>query len=185
MENRSISSERILLRSIQETDLEAIHSYRSLKEVARYQYWEPFTKEQTADFIDKNKNADLDKREEWIGLVIINKENNKLIGDCSVRVSLDKAEIGCNISPKYQHKAFAKEVLSLLFDYYFSTIGVNEIFGITDSENIASIRLMESMGMIKSPDFEEKLICKEAWSIEHKYSVKKDQVENEHFLNNV
>lgn len=173
MKNTSISSERVLLRSIQETDLEAIYSYRSLKEVARYQYWEPFTKEQTADFIEKNKNADFNKKEKWIGLAIINKENDKLIGDCSISVDKDKAEIGCNTSPEYQHKGFAKEVLSLLFDYYFNTIGIDEIFGITDSENTASIRLMESMGMIKSPDFEEKLICKGAWCIEHKYSIKR------------
>ncbi|PXV68076.1 RimJ/RimL family protein N-acetyltransferase [Dysgonomonas alginatilytica] len=173
MENSPISSQRILLRSIHETDLEAIYSYRSLEEVARYQYWEPFTKEQTADFIDKNKDSDLDKEGEWIGLAVINKQDNKLIGDCAVCVAECKAEIGFNISPDYQHKGFAKEVLNLLCDYYFNISGINEVFGITDSENTASIRLMESIGMVKSSDFEERLICKGVWSIEYKYVITK------------
>ncbi len=47
-----ISSDRILLRTIKESDVGAILSYRSLDEVARYQYWEPFTEDMALTFVN-------------------------------------------------------------------------------------------------------------------------------------
>lgn len=162
------NSGRILLRDIQESDADAIFSYRSLESVARFQYWEPYTREQTLEFIDRCKNPDLSKRREWIGMAIISKEQNRLIGDCSLKVEDESAEIGCNISPLYQGKGFAKEVLKMLISYCFNSIGIKEVYGITDSENEASVRLMKSAGMIRLTEFEEKLICKG----EHKYFIR-------------
>ena len=166
------NSDRILIRDIQEYDFDAIFSYRSLESVARFQYWEPYTREQTLEFIDRCKNPDLSKKGEWIGMAIISKELNLLIGDCSLKVGEESAEIGCNISPVYQGKGFATEVLKILISYCFNSVGIKEVYGITDSENKASIRLMKSVGMIRLSEFEEKLICKGAECIEHKYSIR-------------
>ena len=161
-------SDRILIRDIQESDIEAIHSYRSLDTIARFQYWEPYTKEQTRRFVKQCENPDLSKRDEWLGFAIIYKKNNEFIGDCALKIGADWAEIGCNISPKYQQKGFASEVLKILISYCFDTIGLDEVYGITDSKNEASIKLMESVGMTRSAEFKEKLICKGVESIEHK-----------------
>lgn len=167
-----LESERIILRSIRENDVDAIFSYRSLDTVARYQYWEPYTIERAKEFVDQCKNTYLSQRGEWIGLAIIHKDSNKLIGDCALKIEGDSAEVGCNISPEFQGQGFAKEVLSTIIEYCFSNIDeVKEVFGITDSLNIASIRLMQSVGMIKVPDFEERIICKGLESIEHKYII--------------
>ena len=38
-----IESERLYLRPFGHGDAEAVWAYRSLAEVARYQYWEPYT----------------------------------------------------------------------------------------------------------------------------------------------
>jgi RimJ/RimL family protein N-acetyltransferase len=168
-----ILSKRVLLRPIAITDVEDIFSYRSLTEVAKYQYWEPFTKEQTLDFVNRNSNPDFRKRGEWIGLAIISKDTGKLIGDCALKIEDNRAEIGCNISPKYQNCGFAKEILRLLIDYSFKITGVNEVYGITDSANTASIRLMESVGMVRTPVFEERIICKGILSVEHRYSIQR------------
>lgn len=168
-----ILSKRVLLRPVAITDVEDIFSYRSLAEVARYQYWEPFTKEQTLDFVNRNGNPDFGKKGEWIGLAIISKDTEKLIGDCALKIEGDRTEIGCNISPEYQNCGFAKETLGLLIDYSFKINGVNEVYGITDSANTASIRLMESVGMVRTPDFEERIICKDILSVEHKYSIQR------------
>ena len=49
---------------------------------------------------------------------------------------------------------------------------VKEIIGITDSRNIASARLMQSLGMVKVPDFETRLVCKGEDCIEYKYAIR-------------
>ncbi|WP_165023925.1 GNAT family N-acetyltransferase [Dysgonomonas sp. ZJ279] len=173
MKNKTISSDRLLMRNFYETDVDSIYSYRSLDSIAKYQYWEPFTKEQTMAFVNQCKNIDLNRIGEWIGLAVIWNEHNKLIGDCAVKVSENIAEIGCNISPEYQNKGIAKEAVTLLLNYCFVNRIVDEVIGITDSENIASIKLMKSVGMTKSTDFEEKVMCKGSWCIEHRYSIKR------------
>ncbi len=173
MVKNTLSSDRILLRSFQETDTDAIFAYRSLEDIAKYQYWKPYNREDTLNFIKNNLNSDLNSKGKWVGLAIIYKSDQRLIGDCSFRINKNDAEIGCNISPKYQKFGYAKEALNLLIDYCFKNIAIDEIFGITDSENTASIKLMQSMQMEKSDKFEEQIVCKGYISIEHKYFIKR------------
>lgn len=168
----ALESNRIFIRDIRESDTDAIYSYRSLNEIARFHYWEPYTKEQTKTFVTQCKDPDLSIRGEWIGLAIIYKKNNELIGDCALKIESESAEIGCNISPIYQQLGLASEVLETLISYCFKIVGITEVYGITDSKNEASIRLMQSVGMSRVIEFEEKLICKGVESIEHKYSIK-------------
>lgn len=166
-------SDRISIRPIYQTDTDSIYAYRSLEEVARYQYWAPFSKEQTTKFVNQNKKENLNTRGKWIGLAIIYRDNGLLIGDCAIRINDDTAEIGCNISPEYQHKGLAKETIRLLIDYCFRKAEVKEVFGITDRENKASVQLMESLGMVKDSGFQEEIMCKGLLSVEHRYSIKK------------
>ncbi len=168
-----MESGRIFLRSIHEADADAIFAYRSLPEVAKYQYWEPFTKEEIWLFVKEYSIPKFDVHLKWNALAVILKEGHQLIGDCSLKLVDNQVEIGCIIAPKYQHQGFANEALGLLIDYCFANMDIDEVYGITDSENRASIRLMESLHMVKSPDFEEKVVCKGLLSVEYKYAIKK------------
>ena len=168
-------SERIYLRNFAASDIDAIFSYRSLVEIALYQYWDPYTREQTLEFINRNKNSDLNVLDKWNGFAIVNKIENVLIGDCAVKISEYSAEIGCNISPVYQNRGFAKEAIQLLIHTCFCIANIDMVYGITDSNNATSIRLMETLGMIKDNNFEEKTICKGIPCIEHKYFLKKQK----------
>lgn len=168
--NFALHSERIKLRAILKTDTEAIYNYRSLPEVAKYQYWEPFTMEQAHDFVSRCCNPDLDEEDQWIGLAIV--YQGKVIGDCAFKISENIAEVGCNISPEYQGMGLARESLNILIHYFLKNRDVKEIIGITDSRNIASVRLMQSLGMVKVPDFETRLVCKSEDCIEHKYAIR-------------
>jgi RimJ/RimL family protein N-acetyltransferase len=159
MYDLKIESKTVLLRRITDDDVDGIIFYRSIKEIAKYQYWEPFTREQTLDFINKYKIFRLNNQDEWNGLIIENVDNNEIIGDCAAKIQGCKLSIGCNISPQYQKQGFAKEALTLLINYYLRNWDINEVYGITDSRNIASIKLMQSLGM-KKTRYEEKVECK-------------------------
>ena len=173
-----IESERIFLRPVQDDDIDAIYSYHSLEEVAKYQYWETYTREKAIEFVNQYANQDLQQRDEWIGLMIVNKKDNNIIGDCAIKVTDHYVEVVCNIPPLYQKKGYAREALGLLIDYYFQNTDIKEIVGITDSENKASIKMMDSLGMKRCADFEEKILCKGLWSIEHKYILQRSNLRN-------
>ncbi|MDU1891434.1 MAG: GNAT family N-acetyltransferase [Dysgonomonas sp.] len=165
----TINSQHIFLRNFEDEDIEAVFSYRSSEDVARFQYWEPYTLEQTKEFIHRNKDINLSANGEWNGLAIVRKDDNKLIGDCAFKITGHTAELGCNVSPLYQGKGYAKETLTALINYCSENMGVTEFYGITDSLNTASIKLLEVVGMSKVADFEERIMCKGLESIEHKY----------------
>ena len=153
-------------------DADGIFSYRSLDVVAEYQYWEAFTRKQTIDFIAKNKNCELGNQEEWAGLIIESVSERKVIGDCAAKIQDTKLAIGCNIAPQYQKRGFAKAAMTLLINHCLINHGISEIYGITDSRNIASIKLMQSLGM-QNAHYEEKIQCKGKLCIEIKYSMEK------------
>lgn len=164
-----IYSERIILRAIKETDANDIFSYRSLEEIAKYQYWEPFTKEKAISFAKSCDNIETIKKGEWVGLAIIS--HDMFIGDCFLKLEDHSAEIGCNISPKFQSQGYAKGAIQALLYTAFNIPSIDKVIAITDSENLASIKLMESVGMRKVLDFENEIICKGNKCIELMYSI--------------
>ncbi|MBK5719289.1 GNAT family N-acetyltransferase [Dysgonomonas sp. Marseille-P4677] len=166
-----IYSERITLRAIQETDAHDIFSYRSLQEVARFQYWEPFNIEKAKSFAISCSSPQTNKYGEWIGLAIITE--GQFIGDCSLKFEKHFAEVGCNISPKFQGFGYAKDTLNILLSIAFEDSSIDEVIAITDSENLASIKLLESLGMTKVLDFKNQIICKGSKCIEYKYSIER------------
>lgn len=168
-------SDRIILRAISEMDTDAIYSYRSLPQVAKYQYWEPYTKSEVEEFVKEYLNQELNKVNEWTGLAIITKDEGVLIGDCALKVEKTKIEIGCNISPAYQRKGLGKETINILLEYAFNHLSVDEVLGITDSRNENSVRLLKSVGMVKDEGFENRIICKNEECIEHKYVINRDR----------
>jgi RimJ/RimL family protein N-acetyltransferase len=172
MSDLRIESKTVILRRITNDDADGIFFYRSLKEIAKYQYWEPFTRKQTLYFIDKYKNSRLNNQGKWIGLIIESTGDHKIVGDCAAKIQDYKLSIGCNVSPQYQMHGFAKEALILLINYCLRDYDISEIYGITDSRNIASIKLMQSLGMQKTL-YEKKVECKGDLCIEIKYSIDK------------
>lgn len=150
--------------------------YRSLEEIARYQYWEPFTKEKAIHFAKSCSKVQLDKKGQWIGLAII--ADNIFIGDCSIKFDDYIAEIGCNISPDFQGRGYAKETLRLLLITAFNNPSIDNVIAITDSKNGSSIKLMEASGMIRNSEFENHIICKEKECIEYKYTIERARWNN-------
>ena len=170
-----LSSQRITLRPITDNDIGAVFSYRSLEEVAKYQYWQPYSMEDAALFVKNNTNTPLTLRGRWIALLIVENKSGLVIGDCALKITFETAEAGFNISPKYQRRGFGKETLELLINYAFNTAKVTQLFAVTDSKNTASIKLLESAGLRKDASFKNRLICKGLPSTEYKYIISNSQ----------
>lgn len=83
----------------------------------------------------------------WTQLAVVLKSDDRLIGDCAVKLDPNKqAHIGVTISRDYQKKGFAGEVLVDLFSYLKSQFDVETIVGIVDSRNESSNALMKGLG---------------------------------------
>ena len=90
-----LGTSRLLLREFVESDLPDIHEYGSNPEVCRYTPWGPNTLEESKNFIEKSIKEQRVNPRKNIGLGIILKSENKLVGGCGfTNISPHKASIG-------------------------------------------------------------------------------------------
>jgi len=163
----SLTTPRLSLRELGQSDAASIFEYRSAPEVSRYQNWEPHTVDEVRDFISSLSYPAFTEAGEWSQLGITLRESGVIIGDCGVRISgpdSQLAEIGISLNPAFQGHGFASEALHALLKHLFSEIGVHRIIGSVDPRNSASIALMKRIGMRQEAHYIESYWFKGDWA---------------------
>ena len=181
METLNINTERLIIRHLELSDLANFHIYRSNPEVTKYQGFDVMTIDQAEEFIKDNSTKSFGKAGEWVQYGIENSETKQLIGDCAIK--LDQydtriAEIGITISHLEQKKGFAKEVLNGILTFLFEIKEIHRVVEIVDSENIASINLLKSIGFRQEGHFIENVFFKGKWGSEYQYAMLKREWDN-------
>ena len=140
---------RVLLRRLTAADLPAFQAYRHDAELGRYQGWLPQTDLHAQDFLDEMSRATLLAPGAWVQLGIASCSDDALIGDIGLCVSStgESAEIGFTLRASSQGHGLAGEAVRAAIQFVFEATAVARIVGITDARNLASIRLLERVGM--------------------------------------
>ncbi len=84
------------------------------------------------------------------GLYLVElKETGDFIGMCGLikRDTLDDVDIGYAFLPKFWSKGYAVESALAVKEYARKVVGLKRIVAITDPQNMASIRVLEKIGM--------------------------------------
>ena len=164
-------SERTILRRLVEDDLEAFQAYRTDVEVWKYQGWNIVSDGEARACLKTVAHFPLLEPSEWCQIAIALKENNHLIGDIGIHISenQEQAEIGFSLNQNYQGKGLAYEAVQLAMNFIFENSPVQQIIGITDSRNDASIRLLERLKMEKLESLETEFRGEPC--IEHTYAI--------------
>ena len=178
MEKLLIETNRLVIRNLKTTDLADFHFYRSNPEVTKYQGFDVFSMEQTREFIHGQLNKDFGKAGEWVQYGIIDKQSGKLIGDCAIKLDqLDvrNAEIGITISHAEQKKGFGKETLIAILNFLFNSENFHRVTEIVDAENIASVKMLQSVGFNQEDHFIENVFSKGKRGSEYQYAMLKKE----------
>ena len=76
------------------------------------------------------------------------KQNSAFIGWCGLKFNqLEKTDIGFRFMKKYWGQGYATEAALACLQYGFDHLGLKEIIGRADIRNIASIKVLEKIGM--------------------------------------
>jgi RimJ/RimL family protein N-acetyltransferase len=150
----TITTDRLLLRKLQITDIEDFFIYRSLPEVCEYQSFMPKNISEAGGFIS-NIPSNPNIPNTWFQLAIVNKNEDMIIGDIGIHFLADNAqiEIGYTLAPSYQGQGYGIEALKSVFNYLFSDLKKHRITASVDPNNTRSIRLLERLGMRKEGRF--------------------------------
>jgi RimJ/RimL family protein N-acetyltransferase len=171
----SLKTHRLCLRPFQESDLDAFATYRSDPDVARYQSWAtPYTLDQAIAFLEEMKLAQAGTPGAWYQFAIERHIQLGIIGDCAFQVLTDdsqQAQIGFTISRLHQKQGYALEAVSRMVDYLFGELHLHRVTATCDVENLASIKLLERVGMRREAHLIENIWFKGAWGSEYSYAL--------------
>ena len=162
---------RISLRRLAPADLAPFQAYRHNPQAWLYQGWVPQTDEEAAQFIAEMHIATLFVPGVWVQLGIAERQNNALIGDIGICLSEDgkSAEIGFTLDPQVQGAGLASEAVREAISLLFEITTAEQIHGITDARNTASIKLLERLGMQRVATADA--VFRGQPCIEHTYSI--------------
>lgn len=144
---QEIETARLYLRQFTPDDLDELYRIYSDAEVMKYVSEGVRNREETA--------ADLfqivaDWEKHAFGLwAVVNKQNNQLIGDGGLRFlgKTPEVEVGYVLAKAYWGKGLASEVAAASLKYGFEVLKLEKIGAVAHTENIASRRVMEKVGM--------------------------------------
>jgi RimJ/RimL family protein N-acetyltransferase len=144
-----IRTGRLLLRTLEPGDADAVHAYRSLPEVARYVPFEPMSPELIAERLAGRWARTRIAEGDGIVVGFERTDTGELIGDLTlmlVSAAHRGGEIGWLLNPAHGGQGYATEAalvgLGLMFD-----AGLHRVVARVDARNGPSLRLCERLGM--------------------------------------
>lgn len=135
-------------------DAESIYLLNLDPEVIKYTCDLPFESvEKAKDFIENYNHYKLYGFGRW---AVIGKSDNEFLGWCGLKYTaeLNEYDIGFRFFKKYWNQGFATEAAIKCLEIGFKEFKMKEIVGRAMKGNIASIKVLEKIGMKYSHDFD-------------------------------
>ena len=181
-----LATQRLFMRPVQTTDVQALFDYRSDAETNQYQGWIPQTMDETVDFVKNRVSPIINQPDTWFQLVILEQSTNRVIGDVGIHFMDEESqqvEIGCTLRKDCHGKGYATEALQVIITYLFEEMEKHRIVTSIDPQNAASIALVERLGFRKEAHFRESIFLNGHWVDDLVYALLKREwrpTENSH-----
>jgi RimJ/RimL family protein N-acetyltransferase len=154
-----LSTKRLLLRRIEESDVNEIFILRSDKRVMEFIERHAAKSIEEATLFIQSIN-DLIKNNEAIQWAITEKTNTKLLGTiCIWNISKEhhRGEIGYVLHPDSQGKGLMQEAVTEVINFGFKTLKLHSIEADVNPDNIPSIKLLERNKFSREAHYKENI----------------------------
>ena len=162
-----LTTERLLLRAFRPDDLDAVHSMFGREDVSRYLNWEPMSREQAASLLERRlTQTKVEQEGDGLAFVLEERSSGRYVGEVILRWISEgsrQGEIGWSLHPDAQGKGYATEAARELLRLGFEDMGLHRIVAECDPRNLASIRIMERLGMRREADHVDAMWLKGEW----------------------
>jgi RimJ/RimL family protein N-acetyltransferase len=176
-----LSINELHIRRIVPDDFRNLREYWSDPEVARYQFWGPYTSEQVTAMIDGQ--VEIAPGDPGVALVLAAVLDDSVIGDCQLTVTSvedRQAEIGFAFNPRYTGRGLASRAVAAVLGFGFLQLGLHRIIAAMDARNERSWQLAERIGMRREAHFRHDNFVKGEWVDSFVYAMLDDEWRNRH-----
>ena len=142
-----METNRLMLRTFDEDDFEAVHSYASCADNITYNLFGPNTEADTRNFISCAIAKASEDPVTNYHFAVIRKETGVLIGSCDIHTDGKEAEVGWILHRDHWRKGYGSEIAQSLIKFGFEDLNCHRLIARCDAENTGSFRLMEKAGM--------------------------------------
>lgn len=144
----------VVLRRLCVADLAAFQAYRTDAELGRYQGWSAQSDAEARAFLDEMNQAPLFRPGQWAQIAIAQPQTLALLGDIGLFLAADgrHAEIGFTLARQAQGRGLATAAVREALRLVFACTAVEQVMGVTDARNHASIALLERVGMRRAEE---------------------------------
>ncbi len=143
-----LRSQHLTISVAQPSDAVVLTAYRNDPEIAKYQDWElPVTFERTLARLEQQVDRDDVTEGHWVSFVM--RHGDAVVGDvvAHFREGGGIAEIGYTLSPAHHGRGYASEGAATMVDHLIANHGVQRIEATLDPRNVASMRVLERLGL--------------------------------------
>ncbi len=170
-----IRAPRLDLRPYRLHDLDDMHAFHRLPEVARFLYWEPRDRDETREVLRfKASQVALVAEGDTLALAAIWRAVGRVVGEVNLRWTSRthrQGEVGFVFNPAFHGRGLATEAAREMLRLGFEELGLHRIVGRCDARNDASARLLRRLGMRREAHFVENEMFKGEWGDEFVYAM--------------
>ena len=175
-------TERLVLRPLDDDDIEDVLAYRARAEVCRYLQHEPMDRDEVESFVHEWESATTvaaDGDEIVLGVEF----EHRVVGDVRLHVGRivdGQGEIGWAFHPRVRGRGLATEAACSIIDAAFDELALHRVWAQLDPRNVASAALCERLGMRREALLREESWFKGAWGDLAIYGLLRDEWDSRH-----
>ncbi len=161
-----LTTKRLLLREFVEDDWHAVLAYQSDPRYFRYYSFTQRSAEDAQAFVHRFISWQKERPRTRFQLAVTLPAEGRLIGSCGVRMVANdavEAELGYEFDPSFWGQGYATEAARTMAAYGFKQLELHRIWAACLAENIASVRVLEKIGMKPEGRLRENRWMKNRW----------------------
>jgi ribosomal-protein-alanine N-acetyltransferase len=157
---------RLLLREFVTADWPAVLAYQCDSRYLRYYEWTERKPGDMQRFVQMFIEQQEEQPRRKFQLAVVLKESGQLIGSCGIRkasVTAHEADIGYELAPEHWGHGYATEAARAIVQFGFAELRVHRIWAWCIADNVASIRVLEKLGLKLEGRLRDKEYFKDRW----------------------
>jgi RimJ/RimL family protein N-acetyltransferase len=110
----------------------------------------------------------------WYQYSIERLSDGAFIGDIGIGFGVPgerQVEIGYRILPEHQRRGHAREALAAVIPCLIEEHGIHRFVGVAASPNVASVKLLRSLGFRQEGHFKQSFLCQGEWLDDDYYAL--------------